>query len=504
MNEFENALPSGGPAKPVQKSTIPQEKIPRCRLFLLLTFGWCLLFVDNALWRSPAAGLTFCIITWYILLYFWKGKTLLKHSRPLLFVNLFLALTFALGSNWYFRFWNLLALVILVPIHLFSDASLLPWWNPAMPLERMQRFLRGLFGNLWSTFAAMSPLSKKGPSKHAAALIAGTVGSLILITFLLPLLSSADALFAAATADLQNFIRSHFTDALGNLFWALLLTPFAFSLLYSLGVQRAEPPKARTLPAADGLLFAALLTALDILYLFFLAVQSAGLFGGPAYLAERNIRYADWARSGFFQMVGVTAINLSVLLTSLTFSRKGEKSWKIVRILAALLTAESFTLLASAAWRMTLYVTAYGLSFKRFMTYWGMVMMALFFLAAAVKIAKPDVHFCRFAFPAALAGWLIINCIPVDYLVSKNQVDRYLNHESFAIDIHYLTYSLSYDTLSQLERLDPYTYLSKYQGDWLSHADEPLSSLLEQRKDTARRQCRDWRSWSLSAYLAAR
>ena len=67
-----------------------------------------------------------------------------------------------------------------------------------------------------------------------------------------------------------------------------------------------------------------------------------------------------------------------------------------------------------------------------------------------------------------------------------------------------MTYSLSYDTLSQLERLDPYTYLSKYQGDWLSHADEPLSSLLEQRKDTARRQCRDWRSWSLSAYLAAR
>ena len=171
MNEFENALPSGGPTKPVQKSTIPQEKIPRCRLFLLLTFGWCLLFVDNALWRSPAA------------------------------------ITFALGSNWYFRFWNLLALVILVPVHLFSDASPLPWWNPAMPLERMQRFLRGLFGNLWSTFAAVSPLSKKGPSKHAAALIAGTVGSLILITFLLPLLSSADALFAAATADLQNFIR---------------------------------------------------------------------------------------------------------------------------------------------------------------------------------------------------------------------------------------------------------------------------------------------------------
>ena len=167
------------------------------------------------------------------------------------------------------------------------------------------------------------------------------------------------------------------------------------------------------------------------------------------------------------------------------------------------MTVESFTLLASAAWRMTLYVMAYGLSFKRFMTYWGMVMMALFFLAAAVKTAKPDFRFCRCAFPLALAGWLILNCIPVDYLVAKNQVDRYLNRESLTIDIHYLAYSLSYDTLSQLERLDPSICLSNYQGDWWNK-DEPLSSLLEQQKNAARRQCSNWRCWSLSVFLAAR
>ncbi|MEI3362402.1 MAG: DUF4153 domain-containing protein [Oscillospiraceae bacterium] len=102
---------------------------------------------------------------------------------------------------------------------------------------------------------------------------------------------------------------------------------------------------------------------------------------------------------------------------------------------------------------MTLYVTAYGLSFKRCLTYWGMAMMALFFLAALWKIRQPERAFCRVAFPLALAGWLVINCVPVDFLVAKNQVDR-LEAGAASIDVEYLLYDLSYDTLTQLERLD--------------------------------------------------
>ena len=111
-------------------------------------------------------------------------------------------------------------------------------------------------------------------------------------------------------------------------------------------------------------------------------------------------------------------------------------------------------LLVSAGVRMTLYVEAYGLSFKRFLTYWGMGMMAAFLLAAAWKVHRPDFRFCRVVFPLALAGWLVINCVPVDYLVAKDQVDRYLAGESAALDVEYLLYDLSYDTLAQLRRLD--------------------------------------------------
>ena len=239
------------------------------------------------------------------------------------------------------------------------------------------------------------------------------------------------------------------------------------------------------------------------LYLLFLGVQSAGLFGGAEYLAQKGLSYAEWARSGFFQMVGVTVVNLTLLLAAVQWSRREGGAWRAVRLLSALLTAESLLLLLSAAWRMTLYVDVYGLSFKRCMTYWGMGMMAAFLLAAAWKVRRPDFRFCRVVFPLALAGWLVINCVPVDYLVAKDQVDRYLSGESGVLDAEYLLYDLSYDTLSQLERLDGDMVCTAY-GDWDAIGTARLSILLEQRRQEARTDCADWRTWSLSAWLASR
>lgn len=64
--------------------------------------------------------------------------------------------------------------------------------------------------------------------------------------------------------------------------------------------------------------------------------MSAGLFGGAEYLAQRGISYAEWARSGFFQMVGVTTVNLSVTMAALSFSRREVRSWRAVQVSRAL------------------------------------------------------------------------------------------------------------------------------------------------------------------------
>ena len=514
MNDLSNALPTGGPVKCAQKRGIEGESMGKYRLLLVLTLGFCLLLVDGFLWHGPCAGLTAAVFAWYALLLAWMGPKRLfekMSGRVLLLSNLFLALTMALGSNWYFRFWNLLALLALIPVHAMAGLAARPWWDPRMVGERFKLLLQGLFGNLWACFAAAIPEGRKAKKKErdgrALTVVLGICGAVALVSFLIPILASADALFAASLERLNWWsllFRLQISDlggVLQRLFWALVFTPFVFSLLYAMAHPKLLcPAEEKKGFQADALGFVLALAAVDGLYLAFLGVQSAGLFGGPEYVESLGVSYADWARSGFFQMVGVTVVNLSLTLAALGLSRREGRAWSALRVLCALLAGESLVLLASAAWKMTLYVAAYGLSFKRLMTYWGMAMMALFLLAGLWKAVRPGFRFCRWAFPLALAGWLAINCVPADYLVAKNQVDRYLSGESPTVSVHYLLYSLSFDTLSQLERLDGETPTLRYDG---YGNGETLAELLAQRRDSAGYQCRNWRTWSLSACLAA-
>ena len=502
MSLFENTPTAEGAAKPTQNPAKIYETTSRDHLFLLLTLCYCVLVADIFFSSGRTAlGHTVHVFAWYTLVLSSVGMGAMsrRENRILFLFNLFLALTLGLSSSPSFNSWNSLALLILLPVHTvaLSGANLLPWHKPLMLWERLCLLMQGLFGRLGAAPAALTQAGKnRNPRRMTTVLLGGFV-SILLLIILIPVLSSADALFAFATEGLRSFVRNHFFSGFLRFLFGLGLTPFVFGLLYSL--RHPEPLKSPVKEKNltwDATGFVMVLAALDALYLLFLAVQSTGLFGGVEYLAARGISYAEWARSGFFQMVGVTIVNLSVILIALSASLQKGKSWRVVRLLSAVLVVESLVLLTSAAWRMTLYVGAYGLSFKRVMTYWGMVAMALFFLTASRKIKKPDFSFCRAAFPLALALWLVINCIPVDYLVAKNQVDRYLNGQSSTISVEYLV-SLSYDTLHQLDRLEGMTVCSGYGGE------QNMDDLLSYRRERAVRDCSDWHTWSLSACLAA-
>lgn len=487
----------------------PHEALPaavsvtvRDRLFLCGTFALGVLLADAFFWHGPTAALTAAVWAWYALARWYAGPLRRREDRLLRGYVLILAAAFALGSNWYFRLWDLLALFVLVPVQLGGVlAPEKPWHLPSALLSRWGGGVSGLFTGLGAFFQSLVP--EKAEKRRLPAALLGTAAALAMVCLLVPVLSSADALFAAVTADLRAFIRDRFSVGLAKVLCGAALTPFLFSLLFSLGHPKEKPWTQRKAPAADPLTFAAILGALAALYLLFLGVQLRGVLGGAAYLAQRGISYAQWARSGFFQMTGVTAVNLTAILASSWACRPGGRGGRTVRLLAAAVLAESLALLGCAAWRMTLYVQAYGLSFKRFVTYWGMVMMALFLLTAAWKLLRPSRSFCRAAVPLALAGWLVLHCIPVDYLVARDQVDRYLSGQSPTVSVHYLAYALSYDTLSPLSRLDGDRTLASFEGDWWSQG-ETLGELLETRRAAAAAECADWRTWSLSAYLAAR
>ena len=169
------------------------------------------------------------------------------------------------------------------------------------------------------------------------------------------------------------------------------------------------------------------LAVLDVLYAFFLAVQCAALFGGADYLARAGISYASYARSGFFQLVAVAAVNLACLLACLALCKGEGRGLRMVQVLGTLLVAASGVLLVSALWRMNLYVGAYGLSFKRALTYWGMAVLAVLLAAALWKVWHRHFRWFRVLLSVGAAGWLLLNYANVDALVARYNIGRGLD-----------------------------------------------------------------------------
>lgn len=500
MAEMNAPTPSAATkAAPKPKKVYVTDRKEHVALFLAWILG---ILAAELLWSAslPGLGVTLLVAAWYGVLFWYRGLEGF-HTRPniLLFAAVvLLALTFSLFSSPWFRLWNTLALCALMTIQLFqwSGAGRKPWSAASMAAERLALLLEGLFCRLGAGAAAVKSLKAMRHRKFLTALL-GLAVALPILLIVVPLLTAADSYFALVTQRFLLALQELLGTAVAKVLLGLLAAPFLFSLLYTLrrpeGVRTmaAPLPKLRT----DPLLPAVVLAVMDLLYVYFLAIQSAALFGGSAYLEHTaGLTYAEYARSGFFQLVFVAALNLTLVLAALHFSRREEKGWRAVQVLASALVALSCVLLLSAAYRMTLYVAVYGLSFKRFLTYWGMVMLAIFFVAALLHIWRREFSFFQVFFVAAAAGWLVLNFCNVDYLVARYNVAFYQRSETAVMNLDYLAYDLSYDALAPLEALP---------GDTPVAYGMDLSETLAQRRAAAARAAGDWRTWSVSAQLAA-
>lgn len=156
----------------------------------------------------------------------------------------------------------------------------------------------------------------------------------------------------------------------------------------------------------------------------------------------------------------------------------------MVQVLGTLLVAASGVLLVSALWRMNLYVGAYGLSFKRALTYWGMAVLAVLLAAALWKVWHRHFHWFRVLLSVGAAGWLLLNYANVDDLVARYNIGRGLDTGAVL--------SASDGRLGALPALEE---LLEAQPE-----ETELRQAVETLRDSARWQAAHWQTWSVAAW----
>ncbi len=305
------------------------------------------------------------------------------------------------------------------------------------------------FTRLGKPFRALGRVSRGGRRQAGTALLAVLIAVPVLAAVLW-LLSSADAVFAELFRGIR--LNGPPEDAVMRVVRALVLAPFLASALYFI---REDPPKAAPAkPDRDkrAALFLPVTALLDIVYIIFCYVQIKYLFGGESE-ASMSGGWAEYARSGFFQLVVITFIDLGLVLLGTDEKRFAGPGGKALWAAFALLLALTAVILVSAFRRMGLYIGVYGMSVLRLLTLWAMAVIAVSLLAAAWKLVRPGFGSFRVMGIFALALWCALNLAGPVRMIADYNVDQYLAGALEDVDTWYLN-ALGPDAHGALARLE--------------------------------------------------
>lgn len=318
-----------------------------------------------------------------------------------------------------------------------------------------------------------------GSGRTISRVLIGLVIALPFLCIFTVLFASADLIFSNLVEDaLEAF---NIPDLLGHTFLTLTLGWLVMGgLAYALGRSKEQPSLfASAQPASDPTLdsedssetviapesdtaarpgirswlgiveSSVVLFSVDALFLVFVAIQFATLFGGEAFLRSQGLTYSEYARRGFFELLAVALITLSLILALDFITRRETSRQHLVFMLGTgLMIGLTIVILASAFQRLRLYELAYGFSRLRVYSHVFMAWLAvLFVFFLVILIVQKTRLFATGALLVALGFVVTLNLLNPDVFIFKQNLIRF--HDGKQLDVAYLG-SLSEDVVPLL------------------------------------------------------
>lgn len=450
------------------------EKIDWFFLFSCLLVG---IVAEEAFFRYQIGVSYFIFIAVFYTLFFYRFRSFsFSHQRfgYLVLISIWLlAADYCLYDIKLFYTLNILIIPALVIFHLalITSPKKIEWSNLSFILYTVLRLIAGVRYSAiftkhiaelfkWSSDQKQNDVWKK--------ILIGIAISIPLLFIILNLLISADAQFERLLSSIPNLI-SFRADYVFRLTIILIYT-FSFfgfmQVLLQKNIHIVQREGTRKPIAMDGIITLTVLLFLDLVYVLFVAIQFRYFFSGTL---DEGYTYAEYARRGFFELLFVTLINLTVTTGIINFTKNVQKFLKrTIRMALTVLVLSSGVLLISAFMRLTMYEDAYGFTFTRGLVHSFMIFLMVIFAYTFVKIWLEKLSLFHFYFIASLIYYVGINTVNFDRLVVDRNVDRF--ETTGKIDIDYLNNLSSTGILGLIEIYE-------------KNPDVPgLKDLLKQRK----------------------
>ena len=211
----------------------------------------------------------------------------------------------------------------------------------------------------------------------------GLFFAFMLLMVIIPLLMGADQVF-------DYYVRNIFSNfELDILIWNIVSIFVVFVISYSFFYNVRfdtiiKEPIIFVKENVDLIISATVLCSIIFVYILFSIVQFTYLFatiGLPA-----GITYAEYARTGFAQMLVVCAINLLLYAFFLRYTINN----KVMTILLSVLSALTGLMLLSSWTRLSLYISEFGMTWLRLISAWFIIYMTVVVGLCCVRLFKKN------------------------------------------------------------------------------------------------------------------
>jgi hypothetical protein len=274
--------------------------------------------------------------------------------------------------------------------------------------------LHGLRAAANALLAPAYLFSSRGEPGRRTAIARGVLLALPLLVAVGALLASGDVVFARA-------FRIDWTDIIFHAV-ALTLGTWTMTALIRLASVGPSRPLEVSTPRLGRTEWTIVLGSLNLLLAGFAAARFVAMTqGGRRVIATAGLTYAEYARSGFFQLVAALVVALCALLALRAMADRDRRFTLLSLVAVALL----LVVVVQAIQRLALYERAFGLTMPRVLAtaicVW--IGVALVLLGLWVGGVAPGRHwYWTAAGVAALAILLVLNVVNIEAYVLRRNV----------------------------------------------------------------------------------
>ena len=252
-----------------------------------------------------------------------------------------------------------------------------------------------------------------------------------IVIIVILLLSNADMIFGNMFHGFVDIFKNIKIDhILGRILRGFIFFTYLGAVInYIIFNYKGEKIKETKPFKVDNYTIKLLLTSLNVIYLLFDFIQIKSLM---LHQVAKNINYAQYARSGFFELMAISFINLVIILVS-KHTKEETKYSKVMSIAMVLLT---LIIIISSAFRMHMYESAYGYTELRLLVYVSLITEIILLIPTIAYILNTKVNIFKHYMIILVTVYTILALTPLDYIIANNNINRY--HDKGKIDIEYL------------------------------------------------------------------